>query len=214
MTCINKNDLNKHILYKHTIEKPFKCTDCSYECKTENDLQKHINHKHNTDIFEYQCNECDFKTKEINLIKRHMLKFHLNDDDLNQLNDGQPFSSLYMCHICNKVYNQGSTLSKHLKTKHDCQWPSGHSRFHYKLESDGFYRLQTLRYESIELVEKLNKDAADAAAAASSINSICGANTSNSNSSNMDAVNSDLIEIPNYSKFQQLLMAVTATENG
>lgn len=64
-----------------------------------------------------------------------------------------------MCHVCNKVYCQGSTLSKHLKTRHNFEWPSGHSRFRYKLESDGYYRLQTLRYESVELVEELNKTA-------------------------------------------------------
>lgn len=72
------------------------------------------------------------------------------------LNDGQQFSSSYMCHVCNKVYCQGSTLSKHLKKAHNFEWPSGHSRFRYKLESDGFYRLQTLRYESLELFELLN----------------------------------------------------------
>lgn len=75
------------------------------------------------------------------------------------MNDGQQFSSSYMCHVCNKIYCQGSTLSKHLKTRHNFQWPSGHSRFRYKLESDGYYRLQTLRYESVELVEEINKNA-------------------------------------------------------
>jgi hypothetical protein len=60
------------------------------------------------------------------------------------LNDGQSFSSSYMCHVCNKVYCQGSTLSKHLKNSHNFEWPSGHSRFRYKLEVDGYYRLQTL----------------------------------------------------------------------
>jgi hypothetical protein len=63
-----------------------------------------------------------------------------------------------MCHVCNKVYSLGSTLSKHLKTTHNFEWPSGHSRFRYKLEEDGYYRLQTLRYESIELFELLNKE--------------------------------------------------------
>ena len=73
------------------------------------------------------------------------------------LNDGQQFSSSYMCHVCNKVYCQGSTLSNHLKKTHNFELPSGHSRFRYKLDSDGFYRLQTLRYESLELFELLNK---------------------------------------------------------
>ena len=63
-----------------------------------------------------------------------------------------------MCHVCNKIYSTQSTLSRHLKKRHNYQWFSGHSRFRYKLEADGYYRLQMLRYESLELVEEqLNK---------------------------------------------------------
>lgn len=51
----------------------------------------------------------------------------------------------------------GATLTRHLKVQHNIQWQSGYSRFRYKLDSDGYYRLQTVRYDSIELVEKLNR---------------------------------------------------------
>jgi hypothetical protein len=63
-----------------------------------------------------------------------------------------------MCHVCNKVYCASSTLSRHLKKVHQFKWPSGHNKFRYKLESDGYYRLQTLRYESLELVKELNEE--------------------------------------------------------
>lgn len=59
-----------------------------------------------------------------------------------------------MCHVCNKVYCQGATLSKHLKKTHQFKWPSGHNKFRYKLDEDGYYRLQTLRYESIDLTNR------------------------------------------------------------
>jgi hypothetical protein len=62
-----------------------------------------------------------------------------------------------MCHVCNKVYSQAATLSKHLRKRHHFESQSCHSKFRYKLDTDGFYRLQTLRYESIELVEQLTK---------------------------------------------------------
>lgn len=62
-----------------------------------------------------------------------------------------------MCHVCNKIYSMGATLTRHLKVQHNIQWQSGYSRFRYKLDSDGYYRLQTVRYDSIELVEKLNR---------------------------------------------------------
>jgi hypothetical protein len=60
--------------------------------------------------------------------------------------------------VCEKIYTNGATLSIHLKNVHKYKWPSGHSRFRYKLDNDGYYRLQTLRYESVELVEKLNRE--------------------------------------------------------
>jgi hypothetical protein len=150
MTCISKNDLNKHILYKHTSEKPFKCEYCGkYEAKTLNDLNKHVQLKHN-ETYEYECNDCDdFKTKNLSLMKKHMMKYHLNQAKLTYL---------YKCHECEKTYSCGSTLSTHLKNVHNYKWPSGHSRFRYKLDNDGYYRLQTLRYESVELVEKINKE--------------------------------------------------------
>lgn len=30
MTCVDKKDLNKHILYKHTNEKKYQCSECSH----------------------------------------------------------------------------------------------------------------------------------------------------------------------------------------
>ena len=53
------------------------------------------------------------------------------------------------------MFTRGSNLTLHLKNKHKFKWPSGHARFRYKLHDDGFYRLQTVRYESIELTEQL-----------------------------------------------------------
>jgi hypothetical protein len=59
-----------------------------------------------------------------------------------------------MCHVCNKLYSQSATLSRHLKKTHNFKWPSGHDKFRYKLDPDGYYRLQTLRYESVELFQQ------------------------------------------------------------
>lgn len=106
-------------------------------------------------------------------MKRHMLKFHMNNETSMNLNDGQHFSSSYMCHVCNKVYCQGSTLSRHLKKAHNFEWPSGHSRFRYKLEADGYYRLQTLRYESLELYQILNKEKSTTNSENAQFNSTC-----------------------------------------
>lgn len=150
MTCVDRHDLNMHVLYKHTSEKAFKCEYCEHASKTRADLNKHVAAKHGDENdSEYQCNECDHVSRDLNNIKRHMLKCHLN---------AAKFSYMYKCHVCEKLYAQGGTLSMHLKTVHKYQWPSGHSRFRYKLDNDGFYRLQTLRYESVELVEKITRE--------------------------------------------------------
>jgi len=167
-----------------------------FSCKTQNDLNKHINLKHDENRTEYSCDECEFKTKDVNSMKRHMLKFHMNNENALDFKDGQQFSSSYMCHVegCGKVYCQGTTLSKHLKTTHNFQWPSGHSRFRYKLESDGFYRLQTLRYESIELVELLNKNPQTVADTTSDINDLI------TNEQETTIVNCEnLIQVSNFS---------------
>lgn len=77
---------------------------------------------------------------------------------MNETNESVlQYSSSYMCHVCNKIYSMGATLTRHLKDQHNIQWQSGYSRFRYKLEPDGYFRLQTVRYDSIELVEELNR---------------------------------------------------------
>jgi hypothetical protein len=70
-------------------------------------------------------------------LKRHDAREHL----------GRP--PTYVCHICSKKFLRGYLLTKHLKSEHDFILAPGHSRFIYKLENDGFYRLQTRRVENL-----------------------------------------------------------------
>lgn len=72
-------------------------------------------------------------------LKRHDAREHL----------GQP--AYYICHIygCSKKFLRGYLLTKHLKTDHNFILAPGHSRFIYKQDEDGFYRLQTKRVENL-----------------------------------------------------------------
>ena len=58
----------------------------------------------------------------------------------------------YCCHLCEKRFLRGHYLTKHLTRSHLFRQPSGHSRFRYKLDDDGMFRVETIRFESGELI--------------------------------------------------------------
>ncbi len=58
---------------------------------------------------------------------------------------------MYCCHVCQKRYRRGTYLTEHLKSVHNIKWPSGHTRFRYRRDDDGMFRLQTDRVELSEL---------------------------------------------------------------
>lgn len=62
---------------------------------------------------------------------------------------------IYVCHCCDKSFKNGKSLSVHLTKKHDCPLPSGHKRFTYRIDENGFYRLETTRLESQEVTEQI-----------------------------------------------------------
>ncbi|XP_077985078.1 histone H4 transcription factor-like [Glandiceps talaboti] len=147
MTCPSPSSLKAHIKFRHTEEKPHKCELCGYGCKSAYDLRRHMD-SHNAAIV-FKCEEkgCQYATKVTQSLRLHYKKVH------NHVSGPR-----YLCHMCNSHFSRGGILTKHLKTKHKFKWPSGHSRFRYKLHEDGFHRLQTVRYESIELTEQLIKE--------------------------------------------------------
>lgn len=64
-------------------------------------------------------------------------------------------SSIYCCHCCPKRYQRGHQLSGHLIKMHKFQLASGHSRFAYRQDLDGCFRLQTMRIESLEVSQQI-----------------------------------------------------------
>jgi len=145
MTCPSPSSLNNHIKYKHMDEKPFSCDFCDYRGKTPFDVKGHIR-VHYAEI-DLKCTEadCEFTCRAQSTMKMHYLKKHTGSVE-----------QLYACHLCDKRYNRGTYLTKHLINVHNFSWPSGHSRFRYSRdESTGLYRLQTIRFESADLQEQL-----------------------------------------------------------
>lgn len=68
--------------------------------------------------------------------------------------------SKYKCHICEKVFSWCYTLTLHLRKKHELKWPSGHSRFRYKKDIDGFLKLNMVRFETVEVTKEIMKNMA------------------------------------------------------
>ncbi|CAD7087641.1 unnamed protein product [Hermetia illucens] len=143
MTCNNLYSLSKHIRYRHLNERPFGCTFCDrgFVCKA--DLSKHIERIHEKKVYECAEAGCDFSCKALFLLKRHDAEVHGNSP------------AIYACHCCEKMYKTGKTLSKHLIRVHGFQLPPGHSRFWYRIDENGLYRLQTMRIESLEVTKQI-----------------------------------------------------------
>ncbi|KAK3581052.1 hypothetical protein CHS0354_013960 [Potamilus streckersoni] len=150
MTCSAPSCLKMHIKYRHSKERPFKCDYCEYSCKALADLKKHFE-THNVES-QFSCQEqgCSYISRGYHSLANHFKRVH---QDLSVAN--------YACHVCNAMFTRGGVLTKHLKKKHKFHWPSGHSRFRYKLHDDGIWRLQTVRYESVKLASHGDKDIGD-----------------------------------------------------
>jgi len=144
MTCPTPSSLSNHLRYKHMKDKPFACEFCDYKGKTQHDVKGHMR-VHYEEV-ELSCTEpgCSFSCRSQSTMKLHFLKKHRNTEPN------------YVCHLCDKRYNRGALLTKHLIKVHNFSWPSGHSRFRYNRdETTGLYRLQTIRFESLDLQEEL-----------------------------------------------------------
>ena len=144
MTCPTPSSLSNHMRYKHMKDKPFSCEFCNYKGKTQHDVKGHM--RIHYEEVELNCTEtgCTFSCRAQSTMKSHFMKKHRNTEPN------------YVCHLCDKRYNRGAYLTKHLIKIHNFSWPSGHSRFRYnREETTGFYRLQTIRFESSDLQEEL-----------------------------------------------------------
>ena len=146
MTCATPSTLKSHITYRHTDHKPFSCEFCDYRGKTRADIKSHVRIHYNE--VQHSCPEvdCNFSCRAKITLKQHLQTVHLGN------------SPTYACHVCEEKYFKGSDLTKHLVKEHSFSCPSGHSRFRYTKDSaTGLYRLQTIRFESLQLDEDVGK---------------------------------------------------------
>ncbi|BES87275.1 ZnF_C2H2 [Nesidiocoris tenuis] len=146
LTCVSASVLVQHIRYRHLPYRPFQCSFCKHACKSNLDLKDHLL-SHSKDVSHYSCSveDCDFKCKRHSVLIRHIYKVH-GDGTIKD-------AALYVCHLCDKKFTTGARLTRHLSRVHEIRKPAGYSRFIYRQEDDGCFRLRTVRLESLEVME-------------------------------------------------------------
>ncbi|XP_041470919.1 histone H4 transcription factor-like [Lytechinus variegatus] len=147
MTCPAPSVLKKHIQWRHSSDRPFSCELCDHAAKTRTDMRRHMESHNAGDAYSCDIESCAFTAKTLSALRTHFRKCH---SDLEE--------KRYLCHVCQSKFARGHALTNHLKEKHRFKWPSGHVRFRYREHEDGFLRLQTVRYESIELTQQFLQD--------------------------------------------------------
>uniref|UniRef100_A0A8C4WV16 Histone H4 transcription factor n=1 Tax=Eptatretus burgeri TaxID=7764 RepID=A0A8C4WV16_EPTBU len=144
MTCPAPSALRNHMKFRHSTNKPFKCALCDHGCKNQTDLRKHLETHSAHPVYRCDIACCSFTARSLSTVRAHYRKVHQGDS-----------VPRYKCHLCEKTFTRGGSLTIHLRRKHCFRWPPGHPRFRYRASQDGFLRLQLVRYESVELTAQL-----------------------------------------------------------
>ncbi|CAL1570624.1 unnamed protein product [Knipowitschia caucasica] len=149
MTCTTLAALKIHIRFRHCDERPFPCDFCDKRFKNQRDLQKHSEIHNEGSVYQCTVEGCDYACHTFQTMNHHFKRIHEAGG-----------MSKYKCHICDKVFSWCYTLTLHLRKKHELKWPSGHSRFRYKKDIDGFLKVNMVRFETVEVTKEIMKNMA------------------------------------------------------
>ncbi|XP_029629171.1 histone H4 transcription factor-like isoform X1 [Salmo trutta] len=149
MTCTSLATLKIHIKFRHCDERPFPCDFCESSFKNQHDLRKHMETHNEGAAYHCSVEGCDYSSRMAHTMNQHYKRVH----------EGGMVTK-YKCHLCNKTFSWCYTLTLHLRKKHHLKWPSGHSRFRYKEDEDGYLRLNMVRYETVEVTQEIMKNMA------------------------------------------------------
>lgn len=149
MTCTTLAALKIHIRFRHCDERPFPCDFCDKRFKNQRDLQKHTEVHNEGSVYHCTVEGCDYSCHTFQTMNHHFKRVHEAGG-----------MSKYKCHICEKVFSWCYTLTLHLRKKHELKWPSGHSRFRYKKDIDGFLKVNMVRFETVEVTKEIMKNMA------------------------------------------------------
>ncbi|KAK6486264.1 histone H4 mRNAion factor [Huso huso] len=155
--CIKHYQSACMVLLKHWIGEPrtlivtrvVKDTLCllSSSFKNSHDLRKHTETHNEGAAYHCDVEGCTYSSRMAHSMSQHYKRVHEGD-----------MVAKYKCHLCDKCFSWCYTLTLHLRKKHQLKWPSGHSRFRYKEDEDGYLRLNMVRYETVEVTEQIMKN--------------------------------------------------------
>ena len=95
--------LKEHVLKDHEKNTPFACEFCSQKFGVESILRCHIVNTHQ----KVKCDECNQEICNGFMLRRHKAKMH-----------GTKSKTSYQCEFCPYVYEQKTSLEKHVAKNH------------------------------------------------------------------------------------------------
>lgn len=118
---------------------------CSPRCKNLIDLRKHLDTHSSEPAFHCDIPSCSFTSRALSTMKLHHKREHeVKEGEIKVVvcllfkcvifhwsgmwKQGS-FGARYKCHVCDKCFTRGNSLTVHLHKKHQFKWPSGHPRF-------------------------------------------------------------------------------------
>ncbi|KAL1514129.1 hypothetical protein ABEB36_003440 [Hypothenemus hampei] len=73
-TFVSLSNLNTHLLTHQ--DKPFKCEQCEFGCKSKVGLKSHMVKVHGLEAISYECQVCKSRFKRGDYLTYHLIKFH------------------------------------------------------------------------------------------------------------------------------------------
>ncbi|XP_022256268.1 histone H4 transcription factor-like [Limulus polyphemus] len=123
----------------------YKCPLCDMTCPTPSSLQGHIIYRHSEER-PFSCQYCDSRCKRIYDLRKHMQVHNPN--------------AVYECPAmdCDYSTRSNTCLNNHMRHEHEFNVVPSKM---YQQDKEGYYRLQMVRYESIELSQSVLEDQGD-----------------------------------------------------
>lgn len=125
-----KNNLNDHILAKHSNLQKYVCSVCEKSFSYKQSFNRHMN-VHKVAVSIYSCSECGYSSQLKFMLTRHIKSVHMNENDNN-------FNA--SCVFCNRSCTK-SNLSSHYILCHQTEIISE------KLKFDNLNQFFAWKYE-------------------------------------------------------------------